>query len=334
MKGTATMASRSIPSVTSDPSQRASRLQVVSVKFFRKMSHESLPPEKILPSPSSRSDRRSMMPAHRRDFLKQAAAGSAALSLAASYARADGANERLVLGVIGPGGMGSHHVRALVQRKDVSIAWVCDVDANRLAAAAKAVEAGGSAPKAVKDMRTVYDQKDVDAVFIATPDHWHSPAAILACDAGKHVYVEKPCSHNIREGRLLVDAARRNKKIVQTGTQTRSSKHAVEAMQRIKDGAIGDVLVCRVWNSQLRKKNWQDQADRPAQVPGLRFVGRPGAHGSLPVQHAPRHLAVVVRFRLRGHGQRRRSRPGHWPLGPGRRDSPVHDHGAGRKIFL
>lgn len=193
------------------------------------------------------------MPSHRRDFLKHAAAATAALPLAASYARADGANDRLVLGVIGPGGMGSAHVRTLLQRKDVSIAWVCDVDENRLAAAAKAVEAGGSAPKTTKDMRAVYDQKDVDAVFIATPDHWHSPAAILACDAGKHVYVEKPCSHNIREGRLLVDAARRNKKVVQTGTQTRSSKHAIEAMQRLKDGAIGDVLVCRVWNSQLRK---------------------------------------------------------------------------------
>ena len=102
-------------------------------------------------------------------------------------------------------------------------------------------------------MREVFDQKDIDAVFIATPDHWHAAATILACGAGKHVYVEKPCCHNLREGRLMIDAARRNKRVVQTGTQSRSTQHVMEAMEALKSGIIGDVLVCRVWNSQLRR---------------------------------------------------------------------------------
>jgi predicted dehydrogenase len=87
---------------------------------------------------------------------------------------------------------------------------------------------------------------------VATPDHWHSPAAILACNAGKHVYVEKPCSHNVREGRLLVEAARKNKRVVQHGTQVRSTKMMQEAVQLLRSGAIGDVLVAKVWNIQRR----------------------------------------------------------------------------------
>jgi predicted dehydrogenase len=193
------------------------------------------------------------MTADRRQFLKEAAAG-AALTAAATYARADGANNRLTVGVIGPGGMGTHHLDALLGRDDVRIAFVCDADANRLAAAAKRVaDKSKQAPKAVKDMREVLDQKDVDAVFIATPDHWHAPATILACDAGKHVYVEKPCCHNLREGRLMTEAARRAKRVVQTGTQSRSTRHVMDAMAALKSGIIGEVLVCRVWNSQLRR---------------------------------------------------------------------------------
>ena len=89
-------------------------------------------------------------------------------------------------------------------------------------------------------------------MIVATPDHWHSPAAILACDAGKHVYVEKPISHNIREGRLLVEAARRNKTLVQHGTQSRSTTMMIEAVELLRDGIIGDVLVAKCWNIQRR----------------------------------------------------------------------------------
>src|SRR6058998_3042161 len=104
-----------------------------------------------------------------------------------------------------------------------------------------------SAPVGVGDLRKVIEDKEIHAVFIATPDHWHAPAAILACAAGKHVYVEKPCSHNIREGRLMVEAARRHKKVVQVGTQSRSTEHVQRAMEVLHKGEIGEVLSVRVW---------------------------------------------------------------------------------------
>src|ERR1043165_9377970 len=102
-------------------------------------------------------------------------------------------------------------------------------------------------------MRKILDDKSVDAVIVGTPDHWHSPAAILACEAGKHVYVEKPISHNIREGRLLVEAAARNKSLVQHGTQVRSTPTIAEAVKLLHHGIIGDVLVAKCWNIQMRR---------------------------------------------------------------------------------
>jgi predicted dehydrogenase len=105
----------------------------------------------------------------------------------------------------------------------------------------------------VQDLRQVLDDKAVDAVWIATPDHWHGPAAILACEAGKHVYVEKPCSHNIREGRLMVEAARKHGRVMQVGMQSRSSAMVREGIEMLRGGAIGDVLVAKAWNSQKRK---------------------------------------------------------------------------------
>ncbi|HZN36802.1 MAG TPA: Gfo/Idh/MocA family oxidoreductase [Pirellulaceae bacterium] len=201
---------------------------------------------------------------NRRDFLNSSATfvTAAALASAAKLGLA-AAGEPLNVAVIGPGGMGSSHLRLLSVRKDLRVAYVCDVDANRLAAAAKVVEQNGGSPKAVKDLRQVLDDKSVDAVWIATPDHWHSPAAILAVEAGKHVYVEKPMSHNVREGRLLVEAARRNKKVVQVGTQSRSTPTVMRAMEIVKSGQIGDVLVAKAWNSQLRGSIGKKQPSTP-----------------------------------------------------------------------
>jgi predicted dehydrogenase len=187
----------------------------------------------------------------RRDFLTTAAAGAAALALHPPTSAAD--SRKIVLGVIGPGGMGMNHVTNLVRRPDVEIAYLCDVDQNRVVTAAKAVEqASKRAPKTVGDMRQMLDDKAVDAVFIATPDHWHAPASILALDAGKHVYVEKPMTHNIREGRLTADAVKRSGKLLQVGTQSRSGAAIIEAMERIRGGEIGEVKVAKAWNSQLR----------------------------------------------------------------------------------
>src|SRR5688572_30094758 len=191
----------------------------------------------------------------RRVFMQQRTTLAAATAMAQDLPRARAASptEMTVLGIIGPGGMGTHRLRSFGAQADVEIAYVCDVDANRMAAAAKAVaEMKGKAPKSEKDLRRVLEDKSVDAVIIATPDHWHAPATILACDAGKHVYVEKPCSHNIREGRLMVDAARKANRVVQTGTQSRSTEHVMRAMELLRSGAIGEILVAKAWNSQRR----------------------------------------------------------------------------------
>jgi predicted dehydrogenase len=201
---------------------------------------------------------------NRRSFLS-ASAGmvSAAAMAAAAELSAATANEPLNVGLIGPGGMGTNHLKLLAARKDVRLAYVCDVDANRLASAAKLVEQNGGKPKAVKDLRQVLDDKSVEAVWIATPDHWHSPAAILAIDAGKHVYVEKPVSHNVREGRLLLEAARKNNRVVQVGMQSRSTGHVREAMELLRSGEIGDVLVAKAWNSQLRRSIGHEKPSEP-----------------------------------------------------------------------
>jgi len=187
----------------------------------------------------------------RRSLLSSAGAGAAALAMSSNQAAAQ--KRKVVAGVIGPGGMGTAHLRLLSKRSDVEVAYVCDPDRKRLADAAKVVlDATGKAPKAVEDMRQLLDDARVEAVWIATPDHWHAPASILALNAGKHVYVEKPCCHNIREGRLMIEAARKSGKLLQVGTQTRSTPAAREAMERLHRGEIGEILVAKAWNSQRR----------------------------------------------------------------------------------
>ncbi|MFZ5832534.1 MAG: Gfo/Idh/MocA family protein, partial [Planctomycetota bacterium] len=115
----------------------------------------------------------------------------------------------------------------------------------------------------VSDMRRVLDDSTVDAVLIATPDHWHAPAALLACAAGKHVYVEKPCSHNIREGQMMIDAARRADRVMQVGSQSRSTTMIRNAIDLVRGGAIGKLLVAKAWNSQLRKDIGHEKPSQP-----------------------------------------------------------------------
>jgi predicted dehydrogenase len=193
---------------------------------------------------------------NRRKFLKQGStiiASTAAFGLPLGAQPSPGANDKIVLGIIGPGGMGMNLLKSFAAQKDVAIAYVCDPDAGRMKLAAQTVaEITGRRPQTVKDLRRVLEDKAVDAVVIATPDHWHAPATILACHAGKHVYVEKPCSHNIREGRLMLEAARRHQRVVQVGTQSRSTEHVTKAIELLRGGAIGEVLVAKAWNSQLR----------------------------------------------------------------------------------
>jgi predicted dehydrogenase len=189
-----------------------------------------------------------------------------AWSLAAHVAVADEIAAPVVLGVIGAGGMGSNHIELLARRPDVRLAYICDVDAERVAHGVRMVEeATGQTPTAVTDLRRVLDDPHVDGVLIATPDHWHAPASILALDAGKHVYVEKPCCHNLREGQLMAEACRRSGKHLQVGTQSRSTGFVRRAIERVQAGEIGEVLVAKAWNSQRRSSIGKQSASEPPQ---------------------------------------------------------------------
>ena len=184
----------------------------------------------------------------RRTFVGTSAAG---LALASTGFAADRANDRLVCAVIGVRGRGRAFYAPLAARRDTTIGALCDVDANVLRDVAGAVEkAQGRAPRTTDDFRRILDDKDIEAVFITTPHHWHAPIALRALQAGKHVYVEKPASHVYREGQLLIAAAARHRKIVQHGTQMRSSEVTQRARELLSKGVIGDVKMAKAWNVQ------------------------------------------------------------------------------------
>src|SRR5262245_48990229 len=184
---------------------------------------------------------------NRRDFLQTAALGAGFASRGVS------ANDKIGVAIIGLGGQGRHLTGKFAAQPDVEILHLCEVDQRRYDAGAKiAADKTGKRPPHITDLRRALADKSVDAVVIATPDHWHAPATLLACDAGKDVYVEKPASHNFREGRLMVDAARRGKRIVQLGTQSRSRPSTQRAVELVRSGKIGKVLAAKAWDVQLR----------------------------------------------------------------------------------
>src|SRR5438105_1263548 len=194
----------------------------------------------------------------RREFLDTLAVGAAGLAVGTttkSYERIVGANDRLNFAVIGLNGRGFAHLSSLKANKSAArISHVCDVDGNILKKFADATEREmGEAPTAEKDFRKILEQKDVDAITIATPDHWHTPVAMAGLQAGKHVYVEKPCSHNPAEGAMLVEAQQRYGKLAQMGTQQRSSPHGMEIVEKIHGGIIGRPYLAKAWYSNVRK---------------------------------------------------------------------------------
>jgi predicted dehydrogenase len=183
------------------------------------------------------------------------AAGLAMGSTAKSYGQILDSNERLNFAVIGLNGRAYAHLSSLKVNKDAArIAYVCDVDSTILAKfAASAEKELGYAPATEKDFRRILERKDVDAITIATPDHWHAPMAIAGLAAGKHVYMEKPCSHNPAEGALLVRALQKYGKLAQMGTQQRSSLHTIEVVEKIHNGLIGRTYAARSWYANTRK---------------------------------------------------------------------------------
>ncbi len=197
----------------------------------------------------------------RRSFLKRAAAGTAIASFggilpgfsARSYANIVGANERINAAVIGVNSRGKALAQNFAKQPNCQVTRICDVDSRALSKCIAAVdEITGQKPAGDKDLRKTFEHKDVDAVVIAMPDHWHAPAALLAMKAGKHVYLEKPCSHTPAEGEMLVEAAKRYKRVVQMGNQRRSWPNIVEAINEIKAGTIGNVYFGKSWYTNNR----------------------------------------------------------------------------------
>jgi predicted dehydrogenase len=190
----------------------------------------------------------------RRDFLKTSAASAVALSAVTAAGAADSPNEKIALAVLGVHGRGRDLLRGFSSFDDVEIAAVCDPDENVVADALKVMNGKQKrTPKVVKDLRRVLEDRDVHAVAVATPDHWHALATVWACQHGKHVYVEKPISHNLIEGRRMVEAARKYDRVVQVGTQRRSGAHFASAAEFVRGGKLGKVPFARAWIAGHRK---------------------------------------------------------------------------------
>ncbi len=182
----------------------------------------------------------------RRELFK-GTLGAAALA-ALSGRRSVAASDKVVLGIMGCGGRGSQLASWFAAMPDVEIAYLCDVDERRFDRVLETVESSQErSPELVGDFRRILEDKSVDALVNATPDHWHALATVMACQAGKDVYVEKPLAHDLREGRLMVAAARKYERVVQVGTQTRSAPYVQQAIDYIRGGQMGEVHLARVY---------------------------------------------------------------------------------------
>lgn len=166
--------------------------------------------------------------------------------------QAKGANSRFRVGVMGLS-RGKGHIKAYKDVPNTEVAYVCDVDDNRLASGVKyTLDQTGKEPKGVTDFRKILEDPEIDAISIAAPNFWHAPATILACKAGKHVYVEKPGSYNPDESQTMVQVAKDHRKMVQMGTQRRSYPALIEAVQKLRDGVIGDLRLAKCWYTSTR----------------------------------------------------------------------------------
>ena len=196
---------------------------------------------------------------NRGEFIRQVslAGGSLVLSpyLASGSAFFRGApNSKVLLGIMGTNSRGMFLARAFAKLPNVEVAYICDPDENVLAKTISEIQGiTGKKPVGFADIRKMLEKKDFDAVAIAAPDHWHTPAAIMALQAGKHVYVEKPCSHNPREGEMLVEATNKYKRLVQMGSQRRSFSNVKDMVAKMREGVIGRVYFARGWYTNNRK---------------------------------------------------------------------------------
>ena len=197
----------------------------------------------------------------RRSFIKKTTAASAAISIggilpamsAKSYGRIIGSNERIAVSVMGVNSRGKALASNFAQQKDCDVLHICDVDSRAILACQKRLEASQEIKtKGYRDFRESLQNKEIDAMVIAAPDHWHAPAALLAMQAGKHVYLEKPSSHNPHEGELLIEAASVYDKAVQLGNQRRSFPNVIQGMNELKEGIIGRAYFGKGWYANNR----------------------------------------------------------------------------------
>jgi predicted dehydrogenase len=233
----------------------------------------------------------------RRDFLRtsiQTTAGLATLqgvTFLTQRERIFGANDRVRVAVCGLHGRGKDHLEGFSRLSNVEIAALCDVDESVLAKRLAGLSARQAKPQTFVDVRKLLEDKSIDAISIATPNHWHSLMAIWACQAGKDVYVEKPCSHNFWEGRQLVQAAQKYNRMVQHGTQARSSPALIEGMRKLQEGLIGEIYLAR----GLCFK-WRDTIGRKPQEPVPA-----GVHYDLWTGPAPLRPFTQNRFHYNWH---------------------------------
>ena len=197
----------------------------------------------------------------RREFIKKTAAGSAAVIAggvlpglsARSYGRIPGASGRIRVSVMGVNARGLALAMNFARQEDCDVVHICDVDSRAMERCVEAVsERQAVRPKGFTDFRKSLEDPEIDALVIAAPDHWHAPASLLAMQAGKHVYVEKPCSHNPHEGEMLVEAAARYGRVVQMGNQRRSWPRVMEAIARLQEGVIGRPYFAKAWYANNR----------------------------------------------------------------------------------
>jgi predicted dehydrogenase len=225
---------------------------------------------------------------NRRNFIGNTAAGTAVVGLGMSSLKAladSSSNNKVVIGVMGLS-RGAALAAGFAKQPNVEIKYLCDVDSKRIPAITQRIEkTSGKAPEGITDFRRILDDKSVDALICAAPNHWHAPATILACAAGKNVYVEKPCSHNPREGEMMIEAARKHNRAVQMGAQRRSGTGWKEAIQKLHEGEIGRTYLVRSWYANARQSigtgkatevpeyidydMWQGPAPRQAYVDNL-----------------------------------------------------------------
>jgi predicted dehydrogenase len=214
-----------------------------------------------------------MSSVNRRYFL-----GASAAAMASTLLRADekkvGANDRVRVALIGCGGMGRANLHDFMRISDFEIVGMCDPDPKHIEDAMNDVKKANRPTEKIKtdkEFRHILDSKDLDAVIVGTPDHWHAYVLIAACAAGKDVYCEKPLSHNIVEGRAMVNAARQNKRVVQIGTQQRSGQHFKDAVKYVQDGKLGEVTLCRTWITNHNKPDFIGSPPDSDPPPGVDY---------------------------------------------------------------